>query len=498
MPDASIFAYFILYGWPVVMAVLFAKLDRHQAVAVSLILGYLFLPEQVAFDLPLLPALNKHTIPAFAALYFVLTAPKTADPTVLPGWIPRGLVPRLLLAILFVSSFLTVMTNSDPLFYGPLYLPALRPYDGLSVILALGATLIPFALARKYLAHPKHQKMLLAVFVVAAFAYSFLALYEVRMSPQMNNMVYGFFPHSFLQHIRAGGFRPLVFLNHGLWLAIFFATAIIAAICLSRAVEPSQRMKYLFLGGWVFLTLSLSNSLGALIFVFLFAPIALLLGARTLLMVSAVLAVTALLYPALRGAGWIPTEIMLDWAGGYSADRAQSLGYRFNNEDLLLTHAQDRLLFGWGAFGRNMVFADTGRPLTVTDGYWIIIIGQGGWLRYFAEFGLMCLPAVFAVKAVRKNQLGFETVGLILMLVINVLDLLPNATMTPLTWIMAGAVWGRLELGYVSSGAQAPATEDNAESGRRKVAYTRFRQRPANVVTKKSPSHQRYTRPPTT
>ena len=46
-------------------------------------------------------------------------------------------------------------------------------------------------------------------------------LVEVRLSPQINTWIYGFFQHDFIQMMRYGGFRPIVFLPHGLWVAFF-------------------------------------------------------------------------------------------------------------------------------------------------------------------------------------------------------------------------------------------------------------------------------------
>ena len=78
--------------------------------------------------------------------------------------------------------------------------------------------IVPFLLGMRVLGTVEAQAEFLRVLVVAACAYALLALFEVRMSPQLSNWVYGFFPHSFAQHIRSGGFRPVVFLPHGLWL----------------------------------------------------------------------------------------------------------------------------------------------------------------------------------------------------------------------------------------------------------------------------------------
>lgn len=59
---------------------------------------------------------------------------------------------------------------------------------------------------------------LLKVLALACLAYSLLALWEVRMSPRLNREIYGFFGHSWSQHVRYGGYRPILFLNHGIWV----------------------------------------------------------------------------------------------------------------------------------------------------------------------------------------------------------------------------------------------------------------------------------------
>ena len=43
--------------------------------------------------------------------------------------------------------------------------------------------------------------------------------------------------------IREGGFRPIVFLQHGLWLALFVCTSLMAAIALARVNPPVSQFK---------------------------------------------------------------------------------------------------------------------------------------------------------------------------------------------------------------------------------------------------------------
>jgi len=47
----------------------------------------------------------------------------------------------------------------------------------------------------------------------------------------------------------------------------------------------------------------------------------------------------------------------------------------------------------------------------------------------------------------RTMGLGFATAGLCLVLAVNLIDLIPNSGLTPLTWLIAGSVLGYWERG---------------------------------------------------
>ncbi len=68
------------------------------------------------------------------------------------------------------TSFLTVLGNPEPIFVGSAYMPGLRMYDAGSVLGALLITLLPFMLARRYLATPESHVVLLKVICLAALA----------------------------------------------------------------------------------------------------------------------------------------------------------------------------------------------------------------------------------------------------------------------------------------------------------------------------------------
>lgn len=471
-----LFANIALIIAPLVIWFMFAKLDKALALCITIVGGYLLLPTAPVFNLPVLPSLHKNSIPAISALVALLALSSKPDMQVLPGWVPRKILPNLLVLMVVLGFFGTVLVNQESLTYGRTVLPGLSPFDGFSSALTTLMIFLPFFLGRKYLAHANQQRTLLVVLAISGALYSLLALYEVRMSPQMNRMVYGFFPHSFAQHVRGDGFRPLVFLNHGLWLAIFFALTILSAFALVKNDDHFKKIFYFLTGMWLLMTLVLSKSLGALIIVLLILPAIFLLGNRGRLLFASVIASTILLYPALRGAGWIPTDLILGWAENIDRGRALSLGFRIRNEDLLLARAQEKPFFGWGGFGRNAIFDEDGRNTSVSDGSWIIMIGQGGWVKYLGEFGLLCFPAILAFFQSRKGKIDYETSILVLLLVANLIDLIPNATKIPITFLIAGSLWGRLELGWRTDEEQEGTTDGDQTS------YTRFQHRHARLA----------------
>ena len=433
-------AYAMLLIWPLVSVVLFRRLGPSRGLIVCLLAGYLLLPpSQASFELPVLPSLNKDNIPALSALVICLAwycSPRDL--------LPRSLVGRLLLAAYFLSPLLTILTNTDPLFWGSFFVPGMRVQDFVSTSVGLTAQIAPFLLARAFLTGEQGQRDLLWAFVLATFAYSFPMLLEVRLSPQLNTWIYGFFQHSFDQMMRGGGFRPIVFLYHGLWVAFLTATAVLSAVTLFRS--GGQRAGTALLAAlWLLMVLVLCKSMASLVYALAGLLVILSFSVRMQIRLSALLACLLLAYPNLREADLIPVETMVDLAARVNPERSLSLDYRFDNENVLLDRAQERPLFGWGSWGRNHVRQDdTGQFMTVSDGLWIIVFGSTGWVGYVAQIGLLALP--FVLIWWKGGPAPPRTVaGGMVIVAINLVDLIPNATLTPLTWLCAGALLGWVE-----------------------------------------------------
>ncbi len=483
MPNT--FSYVALFLWPLVVFFLYRRLPRDRALIASILGGYLLLPFGVGINLPVLPTFDKTLVPALAALIMTMLVPAPLERSLAPGAAAAGnragrtpftrqretlarrqgrtpdagidettktgqsRISNMLLVLLFVTPFISVMTNFQPVEIGPRVLPGLKLYDAFSFALTSLVSVLPFLLARRYLATPRAHRYLLIGLVLWGLFYTLPALYEIRMSPQLARKIYGFLAQQFAQAMREGGYRPVVFLQHGLWLAAYFAMAILAAAALwrtFRAENDRQSPRWLFALAWLLGTLILSKSLGALSEAIVLLPAALFFSSRGQVRAAAVVAAVILTYPALRHADVIPVNKFVAAAEAYSPSRARSLEFRLVNEDRLLQHAREKPIAGWGGWGRGRVYSEYGRDISVTDGIWIIIMSDSGWLGYIANFGLLTVPILLIAIRRRGSGLSPATAGLALVLTVNLIDMIPNATLTPVTWMIAGALTGWLPL----------------------------------------------------
>lgn len=432
MPNSV--AYAALLIWPFITFAIFASMRPERAVVWSLFAAYLLLPVKTSFDFPGVPAFDKTSVAnlsTFVAAMFYTRGRSMK--------LPREWWLIALMLTYLVSPMLTVLTNGDALMFGDVILPGLKPYDAFSAAAYKAIDLTPFILGYNLLRTPAAQNDVLRTLVIAALAYSLLMLVEIRLSPQFHAWIYGFFPHSFGQQVRGDGFRPVVFLGHGLVVAIFTAMAIAAAGYLTR-----RKIALFGIPSWSLLIylvfiLVLCKSLGALVLSLSAVLIVILLKRKARKIILTLSALLVLSYPVLRGADLIPVQIIADQVARYSEERGGSFQTRIDNEEQLLARASQRPWFGWGGYGRNRVFDEnTGKDLSITDGTWVIVVGTNGWVGYFAAFGILCLPMLPMGRSRLVGSLARE--GVALVLAVNLLDLLPNSSLGPITWLLAGTV----------------------------------------------------------
>jgi len=194
----------------------------------------------------------------------------------------------------------------------------------------------------------------------------------------------------------------------------------------------------------IWIMLGLSRNVGATLYSLVAVPIVLMSRGRLAATSGLVLAIAVFVYPYLRANEVIDVYALIDWIAERSAERAQSLHTRFYNEDILWDRASERAWFGWGGYGRNRVYDELGRDISITDGEWIIRMGGRGIIGFLGTFLLLSAPVFMAYSRLSRVSIEDRRIldGLTLLIAINVVDLLPNALFTEWPYLFAGAVAG--------------------------------------------------------
>jgi hypothetical protein len=304
----------------------------------------------------------------------------------------------------------------------------------------------PYLLGRAYLGRPDGIRDAARAVVAAGLLYLPFCLWEVRMSPQLHRQIYGFAQHSFVQHIRGGHFRPMLFMAHGLMVAMFMAVSTLVAYWLwrTRAMQAVAGIRL----GWAALALGvttlLCRSAGAA--VLLLAGILVLEGTRLLrtsLLVLA-LACAPAAYCTLRMSGADAkglVELSTRWLG---AERAESLHFRLVNEEMIVERAMAHPWLGWGRGNDARVHDEEGRDVSVVDGLWIIAVGTQGLMGLIATGLVLAEPLLLLLLAFRGRRWADPRVAPAAALALAVglwaIDDLLNAMVSPVFPLVAGAV----------------------------------------------------------
>jgi hypothetical protein len=384
------------------------------------------LPERIAlYDPPLLPPIDKQIIVGVSVLCAALWRGRSLLFARTPG---PGL--KTYAVLLLAAALATSYTNGEWLTFGRTLCPPFSFYDGVCLFIEdLIRVATPFFLARSFFRNERDLRDLLRVLVGCALFYSVLALIEVQLSPQFHRWVYGFHQHDFQQTLRFGGYRPMVFMQHGLDLSMLMATALLGAGALAKADQRIGRLPGTLMTAWLALVVLACKSLGAILHAAIGAPVVLLWKGRPAVVLAIIVGGAALFYPLIRLNGLFPTEQIVAWASPYDQERADSLEFRLVNEDSLRERARERVFFGWGTYGRSRIYDEVGETISVTDGYWIILLGDRGLFGFFLLFGPLVIPIWAARQRFERlrdpaNRVLLGTLTLIVGL--RAIELIPN------------------------------------------------------------------------
>jgi hypothetical protein len=426
----------VMFSWLPLALFLFSRFQKQPRHGV--IIGYLFVWMFFPWHEYALPGpfnYNKHS----AGAYGILLGTLIFQPDILKNfkWSPWDLP----ITVWCLVPFFTSLSNG------------LGAYDGLSS--AIGRLTMwgfPYFLGRIYFnARPALEDLALGFFL-GALIYMPFCWYEIVMSPRLHRIVYGFHPHVFGQAKRAGGWRPVVFTQHGLMNSMFMVTGTLSAFTLIFSGRLQTRFpayKNIFLIGilLLFITIPLLKSVGALFLMILGIGVLFFTLKTRSPIALIVLACLPLLYAGLRATNTWDAQNLIDAAGRLAdSERTGSLEYRINNETILVEHAWQRPILGWGEWGRSFVRNEEGEIISVPDGLWILAFGRSGFIGLISLLLLFFIPPLLFLKHFPPSKWTTpETKAILalpLLLILFALDNLMNDMFNPLMVILAGAITG--------------------------------------------------------
>jgi hypothetical protein len=235
-------------------------------------------------------------------------------------------------------------------------------------------------------------------------------------------------------------------MSHGLTLGRYFMNTTLALFILAKHRRTLLGFPTRLLARFHFVILILCRSSGAILLTVTGLLVISFAKPRRQLLFALIVSLVTLFYPLLRSRDLFPVTDMLSAFSTVSTERSDSLRFRFMNEDMLLARANERAVFGWG-FGRNFVYDEQGSPLTIPDGYWIIVLGMTGTAGFLLLFTLILWPPIRAFWRLRTH--GDPTdhsqlAGIAVMVSLWTSDLIPNGLWAVYQYMVAGMLFRRL------------------------------------------------------
>ncbi len=416
--------YIALFGWLLAGPLFVAMLGPRRGVIATMGLGWLFLP-MASIPLDGLPDFSKVLVVSLSASLGAVLFDASRISRFRPSLID---LPMLVWCTVPMASSLT---------------NGLGVWDGVSSTLDQTTTWgVPWLLGRVYLRDGAALRDLAVAIVLLALIYLPFVVWELRMSPNLHYMVYGFHQHEFIQTRRFGGWRPMVFMQHGLALSMFLAGAAIIStwLWLSGAQRRLLGLPMASVAIVLIVFTILCKSIGAIALMILIMGV--LVISRTLRLRAALIALLlcAPLYMGLRATRTWDGSHLLTIASKVVPSKVSSLRTRIEAENQLTQRALDMPVFGWGGWGRWRVRNEQGFDTARSDGLWVIALGQNGLVGLGSLTLSMSLPVLlFLLRVPRENlfrAVCAPALALASVIIAFQIDSLLNAMLNPL-WVLA-------------------------------------------------------------
>lgn len=430
-------AHIVMFAWIPLVIGLFALMQARRAVIAAFLCAWLFLP-MIGYDLPALPDYTKMS----ATCVGILLGVALFDSSRLLSFRPRPI--DLPMVLWCACPFASALSNG------------LGTYEAVSAVLAnVIAWGLPYLIGRLYFGELAGLRELAIGVFIGGLVYVPLCLFEIRMSPQLHSIVYGFKQPGWVETMRFGGWRPTIFMQHGLMVGMWMAAASLvgAWLWMTGSLRRLCGVPTVWLVLALLATTVLCKSTGAT------ALLAVGLGVlflarrfRTFIPVVCLLLVPPVYMAARAGGLWSGEGAVALVEELVNKDRAHSLNVRFQNEAMLIDKALQRPVFGWGRFGRARVYDQNGGNISITDGLWIINFGETGLAGLVAFTAVFLVPVIVLLRRIAVKRwagtAGAHVAACCILAIIYTIDNLLNGMVNPIFTLAVGGLSGVAWIAY--------------------------------------------------
>lgn len=414
----------MMWGWIPLNIILFRKFTPQKAILISVIGGVLFLPV-TTYDLPLIDY-NKNASIAISLLFGIILSGKKTDLALRPK-----LIDIPIFSWCIISPFLSLMTNgyglSNALF------AVVNTTLGWGVYYIFGRIFFSDEDALRYLSRG---------IIIGGLIYAPLVFFEARMSPQLADNVYGVNAVGWEQIMRYGGFRPIVFMDHGLMVALWMSLSFIVSLWLfgTREITKIKKIPMIVVVILLLISTILCKSSAAIIYLifggfifFYFRKVKSKILFKLMILIIPI-------YIIFRISEILSAETILGYLSKiFNAERIESITTRFLEEEAFGKRALENSLLGWGGMDRawpRELIAGTG-VISFIDALYLAIFSTRGYLGLLSLYAGMLLGPW---KIMKSRTGSLDAIVLSLVLIFFIMDTLLNGMVNPFFILITGAL----------------------------------------------------------
>ena len=140
----NVLALLTLLSWPVISAIMFQRMEARRAFVWSILGAYMSLSPLTAVALPVIPDMDKTTLPNIAAALLAMGAGHRV--LTLPG----SPLMKLAVILFIIAPWTAIFANQQPLVEGISYRPAQNAYDSFTTMVKQAAVVLPLVMAVSY------------------------------------------------------------------------------------------------------------------------------------------------------------------------------------------------------------------------------------------------------------------------------------------------------------------------------------------------------------